>query len=234
MIEQRLEAENSRYLRRQGYPWYVLFCVSVAVALLLQFAFIPGMEYTVVQTEENSVLEKELNTFISTTKFEDLVFDKVLLTSWDLKARQPFVLTTQTVRDQAIYKPYDDLRKATLLSAACPEYFKPVEDGDRIFIGGDAMAVSPAMLAFLLATEEGRKDGTEIKPEEIEVFSIGSVNERADRIPDDIGALDWLSRLDSLQGASKMHTQDYLLHHILEHHGTSLKKYAFSMSYKSS
>lgn len=47
-IEQRLEQENRVYLRRQGYPWYVLFCTCVAVALLLQFGFIPAMEYTVL------------------------------------------------------------------------------------------------------------------------------------------------------------------------------------------
>jgi hypothetical protein len=73
------------------------------------------------------------------------------------------------------------------------------------------MAVSPALLAYMVATEEGEKDGTAIPPNQVRVFSIGSVNVRADKIPDDIGLIEWVSRLDSLTGTSKKHTQDYLL-----------------------
>lgn len=85
-------------------------------------------------------------------------------------------------------------------------YFRPVDVGDKIFIGGDSVAVSPAMLAFMAATEEGGID-----PANIEIMSVGSLNERVDKIPEDIGAIEWLSRISSLTGQSKKHTQDYLL-----------------------
>jgi len=58
-----------------------------------------------------------------------------------------------------------------------------------VFISGDAMAKSPAMLAFLYATESGRS------AEDIELVSIGSTIERADKIPHNIGILEWVSRI---------------------------------------
>lgn len=88
-----------------------------------------------------------------------------------------------------------------MASGANPKYFKPVVKGDAAFIGGDAVAVSPALLAFMQAT-----DVDEIDPTRIEVFSIGSMYERADRIPADVGLTQWASRVDSLTGLSKKQT----------------------------
>lgn len=228
-IERKLDTVNTRYQRRQAYPWYLLFCTCVIVAIILQFGFIPAMEYTAVQIEDYKILEDDLKTFIAPGKFENTVFDNFLVVSWELKNRQPYVLTKQSVKNDAAYKGFDDVLKATLISAANPVYFKPVVDGEKIFIGGDAVAVSPALLAYMAATEEGG-----ISPADIEVFSIGSLNARADKIPEDIGAIEWLSRVDSLTGQSKKHTQDYLLHQILESYGSSLKKYTYPMSYEAS
>jgi len=107
-------------------------------------------------------------------------------------------MNKQTVKSENGYKTYDDLHKATLISSVNPLYFKPVVDGKSVYISGDAMAVSPALLAFLTATEYGGKDA-----KDIEIFSVGSITERADKIPDNIGLVEWVSRLSSLQGASK-------------------------------
>lgn len=136
------------------------------------------------------------------------------------------LLNKQTVKSEKEYKTYDNLQKATLISAVNPLYFKPVVDGESVYISGDAMAVSPALLAFLTATEYGGKDA-----KDIEVFSVGSIEERADKIPDNIGLVEWVSRLSSLQGASKQHSQDYLMDHILQSYDRSFKKYFFPMSY---
>lgn len=101
--------------------------------------------------------------------------------------------------DEEDYKNYNDLFKATVISAANPFYFSPVAEGtEKLFIGGSAVAVSPALLAFMTATDEGG-----ISRDNVEVFSIGSINQRADKIPDDIGAIEWVSRVDSLTGQSK-------------------------------
>lgn len=94
------------------------------------------------------------------------------------------------------------------------------------------MAVSPALLAYMVATEEGQRDGGEIPSDKVRVFSVGSVNVRADKIPDDIGLIEWVSRLDSLTGTSKKHTQDYLLQNILDSYGFNLHKYDYPMSYE--
>jgi hypothetical protein len=94
--------------------------------------------------------------------------------------------------------PFSTNLEVVLASGANPKYFKPVVKGDAAFIGGDAVAVSPALLAFMQAT-----DVDDIDPNEIEVFSIGSIYERADRIPANVGLTQWASRIDSLTGLSK-------------------------------
>ena len=73
-------------------------------------------------------------------------------------------------------------------------------------------------------------DVDEIAANNIEVFSIGSIYERADRIPANVGLTEWATRVDSLTGLSKKQTQDYLLNKILERYGTTLKKYHYPIS----
>jgi hypothetical protein len=48
------------------------------------------------------------------------------------------------------------------------------------------------MLAFLMAKEKG------IPESEIEIVSIGSISQRADKIPANIGIIEWISRISSL------------------------------------
>ena len=92
---------------------------------------------------------------------------------------------------------------AAFLSAVNPEYFLPYQDlndeknKDKVFISGNAVAESPAMWAYLFATEEG------LKPEEVKVISIGAISERPDKISKDIGILEWVARIFSLQGEVK-------------------------------
>jgi hypothetical protein len=108
-VERRLEDENYKQLKREGYPWYILFAACIVYALALNFGFIPAMEYTVVQTAESSLLSEELNKFISPITFDQTLFDNMLVTSWDLKSRVPFLLSAQTVKEQEIYRSYNNL-----------------------------------------------------------------------------------------------------------------------------
>lgn len=50
--------------------------------------------------------------------------------------------------------PFRTNLEMTTISAANPKYFKPVMIGDdHAFIGGDAVALSPAFLAYMQATD---------------------------------------------------------------------------------
>ena len=90
---------------------------------------------------------------------------------------------------------------AALASGANPKYFKPVVSGDAAFIGGDAVAVSPALLAFMQATDVENRAASDVQ-----VLSIGSIYQRADRIPANVGLVEWSSRINSMTGLSKKQT----------------------------
>tara|TARA_B110000305_G_C19396364_1_gene617649 strand:- start:80 stop:409 length:330 start_codon:yes stop_codon:yes gene_type:complete len=60
--------------------------------------------------------------------------------------------------------------------------------------------------------------------------SIGAISERPDKISKDIGILDWVSRIFSLQGEVKQHAQDYLLNSILVQYGSQLDKFEYKIS----
>lgn len=156
---------------------------------------------------------------IDETEYKNQLFDNVMMTTWDLNSRTAHVVTKKN------HSPFSTNLEVLLASAANPKYFKPVVKDNAAFIGGDAVAVSPALLAFMQATDISKKDA-----KNVEVFSIGSIYERADRIPADVGLSQWATRVDSLTGLSKKQTQDYLLNKILEKYGTNLKKYHYPIS----
>lgn len=85
----------------------------------------------------------------------------------------------------------------TWASANTPYYFKPAvipnlnntseaEYQNDIYISGDNIAVSPALLSYLYANE--RKG---VKQEDIRVVSIGATNEEAENISHNAGLLTW-------------------------------------------
>ena len=153
-----------------------------------------------MRNKDPSLLENELKKILTEVKYQDQLFKNVMMTTWDLNSRKAYVVTKQNYVEEE-KMPFTTNVEVTLASGANPKYFKPVVKGDAAFIGGDAVAVSPALLAFMQAT-----DVDEIDPNRIEVFSIGSMYERADRIPADVGLTQWASRVDSLTGLSKKQT----------------------------
>ena len=74
------------------------------------------------------------------------------------------------------------------------------------------------MLAFLMAKEKG------VPQEDIEIVSIGSISQRADKITANIGIIEWISRISSLKGASKRFSQDYLAYYMLQTYGNTFTK----------
>lgn len=85
-------------------------------------------------------------------------------------------------------------------------------------MSGNNVAESPAMLAFLTAKENG------INEKDIEIVSIGSISQRADKVSANIGIVEWISRISSLQGASKRFSQDYLVYYMLQIYGNTFTK----------
>jgi len=116
------------------------------------------------------------------------------------------------------------------LSAVNPLYFIPYQNledeanKNKVFISGNAAAESPAMWAYMFATQGGNK------PADTKVVSIGAISERPDKISKDIGIIEWVSRIFSLQGEVKQHAQDYLLNSILNQYGSQLNKLEYKIS----
>lgn len=155
------------------------------VGVLLYTAIVPAFNYVFVKSQPNKVLMDALD-FLEAgdMKLADAVTDDFMTLAWNLNDRDPYVLTKKTIAEDAEQDlaTYDSLKMAAFLSAVNPEYFLPYQDladaknKDKVFISGNAVAESPAMWAYLFATEEGQK------PEEVKVLSIGAISERPDKI----------------------------------------------------
>jgi hypothetical protein len=171
-----------------------LFLVSIVIGLLLYFWFIPLVDFLTLTSEENSVLKSKIDAFIPDIKSEEIISDDFLVTSWEMNNREPYIFSKKSIPTNLDkYGEFDKLNMMTFLSAVNPLYFLPYKSGtEKVFISGNAAAESPAMFAFLYATEYGQL------PEDVEVVSIGSIEERPNKIPSDIGVLEWTARISSL------------------------------------
>jgi hypothetical protein len=209
------------YHERQGFKWYALFFAGIVTGFLLYYGLIPLFNLAFVTSRPNSDLESELQALLPSISLEEATPDNLMLLSWDMANRKPYILTKQSVKDQELYKPFDKLDKATLVSAVNPLYFKPYAEDSRVLISGNVYAESPAMLAYLYASENGQAS------EDIRVFSVGSILRRADKIPEDVGVAEWVPRLESLQGPSKRHSQDYMVNQVLMSYNSRLIKFQY-------
>lgn len=99
----------------------------------------------------------------------------------------------------------------TLSSAATPTYFLPAEINGKFYISGENVASSPAMFAFMTATE---KNG--IAPEQVTIVSVGTTNALPERISKKVGLLEWAQRLLTLNAPVKQHTMDYMTNFLLK------------------
>lgn len=200
-----------QYHERQGFKWYCLFFVSFFVGILLYFVFIPLFNFIAVQSKPNQELVDALKEYVPSIPLAQASTDDSLLVSWDMNNLDPYLMSKKTIKNRPEYSGFDDLQKATFISAVNPLYFLPykVPETNTLFISGNNVHESPAMLAFLHATEQGQS------VDNIQVISVGSMRARSDEIAKNVGVGDWVLKLDSLQGPSKRHSMDYMLNKVL-------------------
>lgn len=109
-------------------------------------------------------------------------------------------------------------------SGATPYYFKPFQYGENSYISGDNIAMSPAMFAYYLAKE--------LNKDNIRVVSVGATNELAEKIDVTASLLEWATRLTSLNGPVKKHTQDYMTEYLLKKDGHNFHKFELDTTYE--
>ena len=197
--------------------------VSIIVGLLMYFWFIPLMDFLTLTSKDNSVLSGVIDEMIPEITADKAITQDFLFTSYEMNNREPYMFSKNSIAaDSEKYGEFNKLNLMTFLSAVNPLYFLPYKSGDdKVFISGNAASESPAMFAFLYATEYGQN------PEDVEVVSIGSLEERPNKIPSDIGVLEWTARINSLKGPVKAYAQDYILDAILLSYDTSLRKFTY-------
>ena len=142
-------------------------------------------------------------------KIDDICAKDTMLISWDVQNRTPRMYSKWSAANLNKSRANHNIPISymTLASAATSIFFLPLEYEGDILIAGDNVAASPALFAFLDAT-----DKSNIDPKTINVVSIGSMNPLADQISDNAGMLDWASRLFTLNAPVKRHTMDYMMH----------------------
>ena len=84
--------------------------------------------------------------------------------------------------------------------------------------------MSPAMFAYYLAKDLGKED--------IRVVSVGATNELAEKIDVTASLLEWATRLTSLNGPVKKHTQDYMTEYLLKKDGYDFHKFELDTTYE--
>ena len=143
--------------KNEGLKWYVMLFSSVVIGIILYFAIIPSINYIYLKSRDNSELKSVLEEFIPDISIQSTISDELMIVTWDFNGRMPYVFTKDNLKNDRKYQDFDSLLNMTLLSACNPLYFKPCygPNKSQVFISGDATAKSPAMLAFLYATENG-------------------------------------------------------------------------------
>lgn len=155
-LDKDLRKLQEDYQMRQGYKWFWLLVVCVLSGFLIYFAILPGIELGYITNQPISNLRELLKDFINPrAKVSEMLPDEVMLVSWDLRNRKPYMITKSQVKTD--FPDYDNVLTATSMSAASPNYFNPFVDGDKTFISGDANAASPALFAYYHATTILRK-----------------------------------------------------------------------------
>ena len=166
--------------------WYISVIVGIICALILYYGLIPVFVWLFASSQDSSILKDALNKMVPNDyTIEDVISDDLFITSWDLNNRSPRFFSKwayNNLKEPDFYH-HLSLLDMTWASANTPYYFKPAsinngnsstEYNQDIYISGDNIAVSPALLSYLYANE--RKS---VKQEDIRVVSIGATNEEA-------------------------------------------------------
>lgn len=101
-----------------------------------------SIEGLVEERHDDTVLEAVLAEYLGTGRLSDAT-TKVLVTAYDLQAREPHFF--KSWRGGDLDAPLRIVARAT---AAAPTYFEPIEVGPRSLVDGGVFATNPAMCAY--------------------------------------------------------------------------------------
>ena len=149
----------------------------------------------------------------------------MLFPAWDFGKGRPILFSKTMAKhmedkmpgQQPVYNA--DLNAGVLASAANVAYFGSAnitwEDSNGLkdytsVISGIAISESPALYAFMLATEY-----MGVPPEKISITSIGSKTYSNDKISEEVNPLQWFSRLVQLTAPVKKYAQDFFVAQIM-------------------
>lgn len=199
--------------KRRGYKYWFGALSAVLAYLFWRFLIIPLVYYLFIGLEDSSVLRDAIAPIIpADLSIQDIITDDALITAWDFNNRSPRFYSKwyQKNEDKTIFNHNMSFLDMVWTSANTQYYFMPaVVDGD-VYMSGSNYAKSPALYAYLYATER-----LGVKQADINMVSVGSTNEEPELIGDNVGLLDWVSRLTSLASSVKVHTMNYMLEYIL-------------------
>lgn len=159
-------------------------------------------------------------------QIDDIVANDTMMVSWDVNDRTPRFFSKWSAANLRDDNNNHNMPVAmmTIASAATPTFFMPFTYEEKFFISGENVASSPALFAYMDATDKSSKD-----PKKIRVVSVGSTNALPDRIDANVGLLDWASRLLTLNAPVKKHTMDYMMHFLLRDEDGSSRFHKFQV-----
>lgn len=156
---------------------------------------------------------------------DDIVSADVLFPAWDFGEGRPILFSKTMAAHMNEKKPGEqpvynaNLNAGVLASAANVAYFGSANiswadsngvENQTSVISGIAISESPALYAFMLATEY-----MEVPADKITITSVGSKTYSNDKISEEVNPLQWFSRLVQLTAPVKKYAQDFFVAQIM-------------------
>jgi len=222
-IDNELAALKVSIDTQRGYKNYAAVSMFTLMYTFWRFVVIPLIYYLFVGLKDSAELRDSLTFIPADASVQDAITKDIMITAWDLNNRTPRFFSKWYQKNEQTpgFNHNMSLKDMVWTSASTQYYFKPaVVDGD-VYVSGTNIAKSPALYAYLYATE---KIG--VPEEDIRMVSIGSTVEEPDMISASTGLIEWVSRLSSLASSVKVHTMDYMLDYLLRNNSHKLHRFA--------
>jgi hypothetical protein len=230
-VQNQMETFFDRQNQRLSYKWIAVL-VSTIFVVFACYGSIKAFVFFFSSNRPASALEEILikDDYIpkDANVIDDLVGDTdTLLISWDVNHRTPRLFSKWSY--QNLQDAENDhkltLGEMTVASAATPAYFLPAKYNNNFYISGENVASSPAMFSYLTAVEKNGQEKSNIR-----VVSVGATNALPDRIEQNVGLLDWATRLMTLNSPVKQHTMDYMTNFLLKKDGHVFHKFQIDIT----
>lgn len=165
--------------KQRGYKNYAALFVYTLMYCFWRFGIIPLIYYLFSGLKESTELRDSLSFIPADASVQDIVTNDIMITAWDVNNRTPrfFSKWYQKNEQKPTFNHNMPLLDMVWASASTQYYFKPAVVDGAVYISGTNIAKSPAMFAYLYATE---KIG--VKEEDVRMVSIGSTIEEPDII----------------------------------------------------